>query len=171
VPLIIRPDLILTETGYIIAEIDSVPGGVGLTGWLNQTYAPLGSDLLGGATGMLDGFRGLLPNGGDVVISAESSTYRPEMNWIVAQLNKNNPTPEWRVLDAETYEPTAGRDVYRFFEMFDLPNLPRISSLMKAASDGRGSSHTAAQAISRGKDVVRSILDATAARILATRTR
>jgi hypothetical protein len=137
VPLIIRPDLILTETGYIIAEIDSVPGGVGLTGWLNQTYAPLGSDLLGGATGMLDGFRGLLPNGGDVVISAESSTYRPEMNWIVAQLNKNNPTPEWRVLDAETYEPTAGRDVYRFFEMFDLPNLPRISSLMKAASDGR----------------------------------
>ena len=26
-PLVIRPDLILTETGYTIAEIDSVPGG------------------------------------------------------------------------------------------------------------------------------------------------
>src|SRR3989449_5011524 len=28
-PRIIRPDLILSEEGYIIAEIDSVPGGIG----------------------------------------------------------------------------------------------------------------------------------------------
>src|SRR2546430_3848722 len=38
-PRVIRPDLILTDNGYIIAEIDSVPGGIGLTGWLNQTYS------------------------------------------------------------------------------------------------------------------------------------
>src|ERR1051325_11813264 len=30
-PLVIRPDLILTDAGYIIAETDSVPGGIGLT--------------------------------------------------------------------------------------------------------------------------------------------
>src|ERR1700737_2848110 len=53
-PLVIRPDLILTDEGYIIAEIDSVPGGIGLTGWLNQTYASLGNDIIGGAEGMLD---------------------------------------------------------------------------------------------------------------------
>src|SRR4029077_6351470 len=29
-PRVIRPDLILTDDGYIIAEIDSVPGGIGL---------------------------------------------------------------------------------------------------------------------------------------------
>src|SRR3712207_8074843 len=39
IPQVIRPDLILTETGVTIAEIDSVPGGIGLTAWLNQTYA------------------------------------------------------------------------------------------------------------------------------------
>ena len=87
VPLVIRPDLILTETGYTIAEIDSVPGGIGLTGWLNQTYAAIGSDVIGGSEGMLDGFRSLLPEGGDIVISEESSTYRPEMNWVAGQLN------------------------------------------------------------------------------------
>src|ERR1043166_5520244 len=38
-PRVIRPDLVLTENGYIIAEIDSVPGGIGLTGWLNKTYS------------------------------------------------------------------------------------------------------------------------------------
>ena len=136
VPLVIRPDLILTETGYTIAEIDSVPGGIGLTGWLNQTYAATGSEVIGGPEGMLDGFRSLLPEGGDIVVSEESSTYRPEMNWIAAQLNKKNPAFEWRVVDAETYEPTGGRNVYRFFELFDLPNLPRVSALMNAAKDG-----------------------------------
>ena len=136
VSLVIRPDLVLTETGYTIAEIDSVPGGIGLTGWLNQTYAAIGSEVIGGPEGMLDGFRGLLPQGGDIVISEESATYRPEMNWVAGQLHKNNPTLEWRVVDAETYEPIVGRNVYRFFELFDLPNLPRVSGLMNAASNG-----------------------------------
>ena len=56
-PRVIRPDLILTENGYIIAEIDSVPGGIGLTGWLNQTYSTFDGEIIGGADGMLDGFR------------------------------------------------------------------------------------------------------------------
>src|SRR6266850_5602006 len=105
VPLVIRPDLILTETGYTIAEIDSIPGGIGLTGWLNQTYAAIGSEIIGGPEGMVDGFRSLLPEGGDIVISEESSTYRPEMNWLAAQLQQKHPEFEWRVVDAETYEP------------------------------------------------------------------
>ena len=135
-PMVIRPDLVLTDTGFIIAEIDSVPGGIGLTGWLNQTYAQLGSDVIGGADGMLDGFRSLLPAGGDIVISEESATYRPEMNWIAAQLNTRHPEHQWQVQAAETYEPKNGRNVYRFFEMFDLPNLPRVRELMNAAAAG-----------------------------------
>lgn len=146
VPLVIRPDLILTESGYTIAEIDSVPGGIGLTGWLNQTYGATGSDVLGGAEGMLEGFRNVLPEGGDIVVSEEASTYRPEMNWVAAQLNARsnsqplNPStsqpPSWRVASAETYDPVAGRKIYRFFELFDLPNLPRISALLDAVRDG-----------------------------------
>ena len=131
VPLVIRPDLILTEAGYTIAEIDSVPGGIGLTAWLNQSYANLGLEVIGGRDGMLDGFRELLSEGGDIVISEEAATYRPEMNWVAAQLG-----PDWRVADAESYEPKRGRDVYRFFELFDLPNLPRISALLDAVRDG-----------------------------------
>jgi hypothetical protein len=156
VPLVIRPDLILTDAGYTIAEIDSVPGGIGLTGWLNQTYAGLGRDVIGSSDEMLNGFRSLMPEGGDIVISEEASTYRPEMNWVAAQLNAKvvagvddpgprrppnsagiaDPGSKWCVIDAETYEPKSGRNVYRFFELFDLPNLPRISALLDAVRDG-----------------------------------
>src|SRR3954449_4404109 len=86
-PMVIRPDLVLTDDGYVIAEIDSVPGGIGLTGWLNQIYSQLGADVIGGSDGMLEGFRSVLPNGGDIVVSKEAGTYRPEMEWVAAQLN------------------------------------------------------------------------------------
>ncbi len=41
VPRVIRPDLLLTEQGISVTELDSVPGGIGLTAWLNQTYSIL----------------------------------------------------------------------------------------------------------------------------------
>src|SRR5215216_674082 len=143
-PRVIRPDLILTEKDYIIAEIDSVPGGIGLTGWLNQTYSSFDNDIIGGANGMLEGFRAVVPNGADIVISQESATYRPEMEWLAARLNQrhavagvgdsgsvrnssptgiNDPGYNWRVTPAENYEPHENRAMYRFFELFDLPNI------------------------------------------------
>jgi hypothetical protein len=142
-PRVIRPDLILTENSYIIAEIDSVPGGIGLTGWLNRTYSALGQDVIGGEEGMLDGFQKVLPNGGDILVSEESATYRPEMEWLAAQLNLHrtsnleHPTSKWRVVPAENYEPQPGRDVYRFFELFDLPNIPKIEVLLRSAAEGK----------------------------------
>jgi hypothetical protein len=140
-PRVIRPDLILTDEGYIIAEIDSVPGGIGLTGWLNQIYSTFDSQIIGGADGMLDGFRTVLPKGGDIVISQEAATYRPEMEWVAARLkqtsNIKHQTFPWRVVAAENYEPEDGRAVYRFFELFDLPNIPGIENTLRANAEGR----------------------------------
>ncbi len=70
-PGVIRPDLVLTDEGWTVAEIDSVPGGIGLTAWLNQTYVSVGAEVIGGAEGMLDGFATVLPRGGDIVVSEE----------------------------------------------------------------------------------------------------
>src|SRR5205807_4571971 len=100
-PRVIRPDLILTEKSYTIAEIDSVPGGIGLTAWLNRTYTALGEDVIGGERGMLDGFRKVLPDGGDIVVSEESATYRPEMIWLVQERNTLFPDRKWQTLPAE----------------------------------------------------------------------
>ncbi len=142
-PRVIRPDLILTDEGYIIAEVDSVPGGIGLTGWLNQTYSKFDSEVIGGPEGMLDGFQSVLPNGGDIVISQEAATYRPEMEWVAAKLNQRSTlnsqpsTSSWRVAPAENYEPQPGRAVYRFFELFDLPNIPEIENLLRANAEGQ----------------------------------
>jgi hypothetical protein len=136
-PRVIRPDLILTDEGYTIAEIDSVPGGIGLTAWLNRTYAAFDHEIIGGPDGMVDGFHSVLPRCGDIVISKEASTYRPEMEWMTARLKDRHCDCEWRVVAAENYEPQPSRDVYRFFELFDLPNIPNIDKTLRAAADGK----------------------------------
>ena len=87
VPRVIRPDVLLTEDGFAIAELDSVPGGIGLTQWLNQTYAGLGDAVVGGATGMKDGFASIFGDAAQVhlVVSEEAASYRPEMAWLAEQ--------------------------------------------------------------------------------------
>jgi len=133
-PRVIRPDLILTAAGFSATELDSVPGGIGLTAWLGQTYSSIdpSHEIVGGPHGMFDGFASLFSGGGaDLLLSQESADYRPEMEWLAGHL-----PGEWRVADAETYE-ASGRDIYRFFELFDLPNLPAASALMPAVAGGR----------------------------------
>jgi hypothetical protein len=134
IPRVIRPDIILTDSGYAISELDSVPGGIGLTGWLNQTYRELGFDVLGGGDGMINGFHSILPKG-VILVSKESETYRPEMEWLSDQLVARYGA-RWTVAEAETWDYRALDPVYRFFEMFDLPNLPSRDSLIEVAESG-----------------------------------
>ena len=35
-PTVLRPDLLLTDEGFVMTELDSVPGGIGLTAFLNR---------------------------------------------------------------------------------------------------------------------------------------
>jgi hypothetical protein len=116
VAAVIRPDLILTEDAFALSELDSVPGGIGLTAWLGETYSALGENVLGGADGMRKGFESIL-NGGEVLISKESAAYRPEMEWLLGAE---------RVRSVEDYTP-SGKPAYRFFEAFDYPNLTKFA--------------------------------------------
>ena len=37
-PTVLRPDLLLTDEGFALTELDSVPGGIGLTAFLNRLW-------------------------------------------------------------------------------------------------------------------------------------
>ncbi|MGO9528806.1 MAG: hypothetical protein ACLP0A_14670 [Verrucomicrobiia bacterium] len=137
VPRVIRPDVILTNDHFFVAELDSVPGGIGLTGWLGKTYAELGDPIVGGAHGMMEGFDAVLRAEAKsdeplavVVVSDEAATYRPEMEWLGQQVGFRVVRPE----EVTSFDKTAV--VYRFFEQFDLPNVPNARALMDAAARG-----------------------------------
>ncbi len=111
---IFEQHLILTDKGFCLSELDSVPGGMGITAWLSHLYADAGFDILGGRNGIPEGFQKLIPKGGDILISEESVDYRPEMEWLADQL-----TVSTSVVSVEDIT-ALSRDAYRFFEWFDL---------------------------------------------------
>lgn len=140
-PVVIRPDLLITDAGFALTEMDSVPGGIGLTAFLNQLFLEDG-EIIGGQDGMLQAFYGALAaQRSDVarpliaiVVSDEASTYRPEMDWLALQLQNKGyrvhaihpsdlmPLGESLCADIDG-NPEEIDIVYRFWELFDLPNL------------------------------------------------
>ena len=130
-PRLIRPDLILTERGLSITELDSLPGGIGLTGWLGQTYTTLGHSIIGGANGMTDGFSKSFPKH-DVLISRESGDYQPEMEWLLKKTSTRRVLNPWSTSPREL----AGRSIYRFFELWDVANVEHGDELLAMGRSG-----------------------------------
>jgi len=162
-PGIIRPDIIPTQDGMVITELDSVPGGMGLTACMSQLYGrpstspstlhPHPSQLVGGPDGMIEGFAAMLraqlaQSHGLVVIvvSDEAKDYRPEMTWMARELTA-------RGLETHCIDPRQVRFteeglrlveagdrliglIYRFYELFDLPNIPKSELIQYAAKKG-----------------------------------
>jgi hypothetical protein len=147
VPAVIRPDVIPTLDGMVITELDSVPGGIGMTAVMSRAYADLSShdspQLIGGRDGMVDGFaamlraqRGRYEGVMVIVVSEEAKDYRPEMMWMATELSARGLptycveprqirfTEERLLLATEAGHLPIGL-IYRFYELFDLPNIPK----------------------------------------------
>jgi len=167
IPQVIRPDVIPTETGMTITELDSVPGGIGITGCLAAAYGALGDTLVGGADGMIEGLAGLFRSGdaaGEtvgclaIVVSEEAEDYRTEMEWVACRLRAAGldascvhprdlrfaetslSPPSSAGIQVMLVTPSGERPVshvYRFFELFDLENVPKSELLMYSAKKGR----------------------------------
>jgi hypothetical protein len=142
---------LLTEKGFSITELDSVPGGIGLTAWLNQTYAKVGQasslsksewkidrleacpTLIGGADGMIRGFESIFGDAKHIhiIVSEEAATYRPEMEWLAAQIGNS----KFKIQNSKFEGFADGDAVYRFFELFDLENVPNSKKIFQLAAE------------------------------------
>ncbi|MBD5778620.1 hypothetical protein IEN85_03900 [Pelagicoccus sp. NFK12] len=155
-PPVIRPDLLVTREGFSLSELDSVPGGIGLTAYLNSLYEASGADGILGAGGAMEeafyrSIAALAPDEDHPVIvlavSEEAGTYKPEMDWLAERLQRRG----YRVyslwvqqvfpLGGAVYFDMDGSPekidvVYRFFELFDLPNLPEAEFILEAVENG-----------------------------------
>ena len=156
VPRVIRPDILLTENGFSITELDSVPGGIGLTAWLNQTYSRIAecgvrttganpdqseirnpkSEIIGGADGMIRGFESIFGDAKQVhiIVSEEAATYRPEMEWMAEPSSKFK-VQQFKIQNSTDF--ADGDAVYRFFELFDLANVPNSKKIFELAAEKR----------------------------------
>ncbi len=156
-PAVIRPDLILTDGGFIASELDSIPGGMGFVGAMAHTYCEMGFESAGGSDGMPAGLAAALASAAGVehpvaaiVVSEESADYRGELRWLaervrslgLAELHVCAPQDIVFTEDALFVRLDDGREekidvLYRNFELFDLLNIPKQEHMLYAASRKR----------------------------------
>ena len=148
-PNVLRPDLLLTDEGFVMTEMDSVPGGIGLTAFLNRLYSE--EAILGADDAMIQNFyaslAGLRPANPNpliaLIVSDEAATYRPEMQWLARQLQLLGKrvfcmAPEAIFpLGGELFFDVEGNPekidiLYRFFELFDLANIRTAKFIIEA---------------------------------------
>lgn len=153
-PAVLRPDLLLTDDGWAMSELDSVPGGIGLTAFLNRLYSA-GGDVLGADDAMIKNFHAAVaahrPDLRNpliaLVVSEEAATYRPEMEWLASQLQLLglrvfclDPEDIFPLGSALCFDVEGNPEkidiIYRFFELFDLENLPITRYLYEAWEAG-----------------------------------
>jgi hypothetical protein len=157
IPQVIRPDLILTDDGFIASELDSVPGGMGFVGAMAQTYCELGFDTIGESDGMAAGFGAMLAATAQnavptvaIVVSEESADYRGELGWLAERMRTSGvanayvcaPNDIVFTEDALFVRHADGREdrvdvLYRNFELFDLLNVPKQELMLYAARHNR----------------------------------
>ncbi len=168
-PCVIRPDLMLMEDGFVVTELDSVPGGIGLTSWLQITYTQTTNSSCKTTSSskfqsaMLDGFLGALKSEISlkkpqnavtqseivriaIVVSEEARDYRPEMEWLAKESSRFEvrgsrlfvcDPKDLEYQDSGVYLREERLDgIYRFFELFDLPNIPNTEKLIAAVKNG-----------------------------------
>jgi hypothetical protein len=154
-PDVIRPDVIPTENGMAITELDSVPGGLGTTAILSEAYAGLGETIVGGVRGIPEGFTSMLRTRMEnstgcvaIVVSDEAEDYRAEMTWLASHLQEQGMDAfcvhprDVRFTEESLFIPTPSGEkpvslIYRFYELFDLKNIPKSELLMYSAKKGR----------------------------------
>jgi hypothetical protein len=153
-PTVLRPDLLLTDEGFVLTELDSVPGGIGLTAYLNRLYAPAGG-VLGADDAMIKNFHAALaalrPESRNpsiaLVVSDEAATYRPEMQWLALQLQLQGkrvfclkPEDIFPLENSLFYDADGNPEkidiIYRFFELFDLENIRTQKFIFEAWQAG-----------------------------------
>jgi hypothetical protein len=156
-PGVIRPDLMLTDDGFVATELDSVPGGMGFLGAMTQAYCQLGIESIGGDDGIPKGFGDMLRHatGVDrptvaVVVSEESADYRNEMGWLCGELRRLGTVNAWLRKPQDVFFTEEGLFIrhedgreerldglYRNFELFDLLNVPKQELMLYAARHNR----------------------------------
>ena len=183
-PTVLRPDLLLTADGFVMTELDSVPGGIGLTAFLNRLYRDAGA-ILGADDAMIRNFHASLaalrPEIRNpliaLVVSDEAATYRPEMQWIAQQLQIAGPA---RLLhEAGGPVPPRGRALLRRRRQSreDRRHLPLLRAVrpgehpdgpvhLRGVGLGRGRHRAAHAAVPGGEARVRAVPPPPAAGIL-----
>lgn len=114
--LFIRPDLIITQDGFTVCELETSPFGLALADLLNKSYRKEGQDTLV-EDGQLSGYiQSVTPSAGKIIYSSKTVSYAGQMRYLADNIfSSEGSGRDWGVINADQYVRRGGQSVYRAF--------------------------------------------------------
>lgn len=128
--LFVRPDLIVSENGFTICEIETSPFGLALAELLNRGYNAAGYDTLVGENELSDHVSVETPQVGTIVYSQKTKSYHGQMTFLADKVFSNN-NRTWAARSIDDLDSSETKSVYRGFYLSECMSDPAIAELLK----------------------------------------
>lgn len=134
--IFVRPDMVITEDGFAVCEIETSPFGLALADILNRAYIGAGFETVVGEKVLETYLKASTPNEGTVVFSNKTKSYAGQMEYLARRL-LSGAGRNWRSSIASDTDLNNAASIYRGFYLSEIETDPSIKILLDS-SDSRG---------------------------------
>lgn len=136
--LFYRPDLIVTEQGLRICEIETSPFGLGLSHLLNTAYSQADFETLAPETALKEYVQGRVKPSGQIVYTDKTKAYAGQLRYTADKIFSANPV-DWSALHIDQLQrqnnPEIDPEMYRAFYLSEYLSDPKVRDLLNARLD------------------------------------
>lgn len=129
--LFVRPDLIITDSGFTVCEIETSPFGLALAEILNRAYLNEGFETLIACGTLPDHVREETPVEGLLVYSQKTKAYSGQMTFLAGEVF-SGPGRNWQSEIADKVKDSEKLNIYRGFYLGEYLTDPAIKSLLES---------------------------------------
>ncbi len=116
--LFLRPDLILTQEGFSICEIETSPFGLGLAEVLNRTYGHAGFDPLVTENELKNYIQSQIPSVGTIAYSDKVNAFSGQMDFLADEIFSGD-GKRWDSKKISRQSNLKNKEIYRAFYLSD----------------------------------------------------
>lgn len=129
--LFVRPDMIITDRGFAVCEVETSPFGLALAEILNRGYRDAGFETMVANGTLTDYIQGTTPTEGTIVYSKKTQSYAGQMAFLADNVFSGQDRT-WIAEKAEDVDPEGQNATYRGFYLAEYMTDPAVRLLLEA---------------------------------------
>jgi hypothetical protein len=134
--LFVRPDIIMTDQGFTICELETSPFGLALADILNKSYRQAGFETMVGDTILEEHVHTGTPNNGRIVYSAKTAAYNGQLSYLAEEVFSGDDR-QWSSEHIETIDHSANDPMYRAFYTSEYEHDSAVQSVLERVDENQ----------------------------------
>lgn len=129
--LFLRPDLVVTPSGFTLCEIETSPFGLALADILNKSYRHDGFETMIGPTDLEENLQMALPTDGTLIYTDHSKSFSGQLSYLADRIFSKN-TQHWRAQNITFKDVNEKQNIYRGFYLHEYQSDANVRLLLNS---------------------------------------